>query len=71
MFINYTSVIISNKFNEDSRIKRDANFLRTKYTPFSKQVYEATSINSESYINRYFGNDFRSIYKQYTEVKED
>ena len=54
MFINHTTIIPNNKFNEDPKIKRRVNYLRAKSTPFSKQVYEATTINPASYINKYF-----------------
>lgn len=57
MFINHTTIIPNNKFNEDPRIKRRVNYLRTKFAPFSKQVYEATTINPASYINRYFDKE--------------
>lgn len=67
MFINHTTIIPNNKFNEDPKIKRRVNYLRAKSTPFSKQVYEATTINSASYINRYFNRDIESIYKTFAQ----
>lgn len=54
MFINYTSILPATRFEEDWTIRRKTNYLRTKNNPFFKQVYEATTINENSYINRYF-----------------
>lgn len=57
LFINYSTLIPREKYHLDSKIRRDANYIRVKESPFSKQVYEATSINQYSYINRYFAED--------------
>jgi len=52
LFIHYTTVEPVKRSYEESKNKID--LLRIKNTPFSQQLYEATTINPDSYIVRYF-----------------
>lgn len=66
MFINYSTLIPNTKFNEDIRLKREINYLRVKCSELSEQPYEATTVNSSSYISTFFKEELEEIYTEFS-----
>lgn len=59
LFLHYTTIIPKNSRTESGQPKKKIDMLRMKSSPLSQQVYEATSINPDSYLIRYFNDDLK------------